>query len=152
MKRIITPLACVIIAASVSAQNPPQQQQPPKPPSIEERLKHVNENLSKQITISAEKKKQIEAAYKDFFSKMDELRKKNEGNQPPPPPPPPPPPGKKEEVDKLVKERDDKIAKVLSADEYIKYKEIEKTMRPPMPPQHNKDGKNQPPPPPKNNQ
>ncbi len=115
-------------------------QQPPKPPSIEERMKKVNDMMAKETKLSADKKQQIEAAYKDFFGKMEELRKKS-------PMPPPPPPGKKEDVDKLVKERDDKIAKALTKDEFEKYKEIEKTLRPPAPPQ-DKDGKQ---PPPKNN-
>ncbi|MFM9776463.1 hypothetical protein ACKI1Z_43460, partial [Streptomyces galilaeus] len=78
------------------------------------------------LKLNDAQKKQVAIAYKDFFIQMDALRKKN-GNTQQPPPPPPPPPGKKEEIDKLVTERDAKIAKALSLDEYKKYVEIEKT-------------------------
>ena len=55
-----------------------------------------------------------------------------------PPLPPPPPPGKKEDIDKLVKVRDEQIRSVLQAAQYKKYLDLEKTMRPPMPGQDKK--------------
>ena len=46
--------------------------QPPKPPSPEERLKHVSEKISKEITLSAVQKTKVETAYKEFFAEMTE--------------------------------------------------------------------------------
>ncbi len=56
------------------------------------------------------------------------------------PPPPPPPPLPKEVMDKLSGERDAEIKKVLTGDQFKKYMDIEKTLRPKPP-------GNQPPPP-----
>jgi hypothetical protein len=49
------------------------------------------------------------------------------------PPPPPPPPADKEAVDKLVNARDAQVKAVLTAAQFQKYAELEKTMRPPGP-------------------
>src|SRR4051812_49073905 len=108
--------------------------QPPKPPSNEERLKHVSEKISKEITLSAAQKAKVEAAYKDFFVEMDKLRKNNKGGRPEmPPPPPPPPPGRKEDVDKLSKARDARIKAALSEAQFRKYSELNPSPRPPRP-------------------
>jgi hypothetical protein len=104
--------------------------QPPKPPTPEEKLKHVSEKISKEITLTPAQKAKVESAYKEFFADMEMLRRKN-GK--PEMPPPPPPPGKKEDVDKLVKARDAKIRSTLSEAQYKKYTEVEKTLRPPRP-------------------
>jgi hypothetical protein len=105
---------------------------------MEERMKKVNGELNKKIKLSDAQAKAIEAAYKDFFVKMDKLRPKS-------PPPPPPPPVKKEDADKLSQERDAKIKAALTEEQYKQYVEIEKSLRPkhpekngdkpPMPPQ-----------------
>ena len=134
-KQIILLMAITIFGyQSLKAQQGPEQQGPPKPPSIEDRLKHLDEKLSKELTLTADQKTKLEAAYKDFFVKADKLHDKM------PPPPPPPAPGNKAEMDKLSKERDEAIQKVLSADQFKKYAELEKTLRPKPP-------GNQPPPP-----
>ena len=52
---------------SSKAQATVEQPRPPKPPSIEERMKHVDEKLAKEISLTADQKKKVEAAYKDFF-------------------------------------------------------------------------------------
>ncbi len=119
---------------SANAQSMTEQPRPPKPPSIEERMKHVDEKLAKELTLTTEQKKKLEAAYKDFFVKADKLHEKM------PPPPPPPAPGNKAEMDKISKERDAEIQKALSPDQFKKYAELEKTLRPKPP-------GNQPPPP-----
>ena len=103
-------------------------QQPPEPPSIEDRLKHSSELLQKEVQPSAAQQSQIDAAFKIFFIAMDKLHKEN-----PPPPPPPPDPKVKEAMDKLVKERDDKIKTVLTEEQFKKYKEAEKKLHPPKP-------------------
>lgn len=113
------------------------QAQPPAQPSAEERLKHVTEKIGKEITLSASQKTAITAAYKDFFASMEKLREKEGKEQAPPPPPPP---RNMEAVKKLSQLRDQKIKAALSAAQYAKYTELEKSLRPPMP------GKQGPPP------
>ncbi|MES2373245.1 MAG: hypothetical protein V4557_11745 [Bacteroidota bacterium] len=117
--------------------------QPPKPPSAAERLKHVSEKISKEITLTPAQKTKIETAYKDFFADMEKMRSKN--GKPEMPPPPPPPPGSKEEMDKLTKVRDAKIKTALTEAQYKKYTEVEKSLRPPRP--EGGPGKQGPPPP-----
>ncbi len=135
MKKQIFMLIAIIgfCYQSLNAQTNNEPPRPPKPPTIEERLKLVNEKIAKELTLTKEQKQKIEAAYKDFFTKTEELHKKM-------PPPPPPPPLPKEVMDKLSGERDAEIKKVLTGDQFKKYMDIEKTLRPKPP-------GNQPPPP-----
>lgn len=105
--------------------------QPPQAPGIEERLAHVSGKLEKEITLTAVQKEKVKTAYRQFFESIEKLRDKDGKHQPPPPPPPPP--ADKAAVEKLSKERDEQIKKVLSASQFAKYTEIEKTMRPPAP-------------------
>ena len=108
-----------------------QAQDPKGPPKKEERIKRINEKIEKEIQLTNMQKTTISAAFNDFFNAMDKLREKN---HPAAPPPPPPPPGNKAEVEKLSKKRDDQIKQVLSAAQFKKYQELEKTLRPPAPP------------------
>jgi hypothetical protein len=109
--------------------------QPPKPPSVEERLKRTNEVIQKDVQPTTAQKTAIESAFKKFFDAEDKLRKDN-----PPPPPPPPDPKVKEAMDKLVKERDEAVKKVLTDAQYQKYKEAAKKLQPPKPGDKGKDG------------
>jgi len=111
------------------------------PPSPEERLKHTSEVIQKEVNPAADQLKKIEAVYKTFFEAMDKVKKENPP-PPPLPPPPPPPPAVKEQMDKLVKERDEAVKKILTEDQFKKYMEAQKKMHPPKPGQQN------PPPPP----
>jgi protein CpxP len=134
MKKLIISSAFVLFVLVARTQLPP-----PQPPSIEERLKHTHEMLQKEVQPSTTQQSEIEATFKIFFMAEDKLRKEN-----PPPPPPPPDPKVKEAMDKLLKERDDKIKKILSDDQFKKFKEAEKKLHPPMP---GEKGNSAPPPP-----
>lgn len=122
-------VAMLLIAGFAQAQ-PDQNGRPPKPPTPEERLKHVSEELNKQLTLTAAQKEKILAAYKAFFADMEKNKSKDAKQQPPPPPPPP---VSKEIADKLSAERDAKIKAVLTPEQYKKYVDLEKTMRPKHP-------------------
>jgi len=100
----------------------------PRPPSPDEHSKQVSSKLEKDLTLTSAQKAKVEAAYKSFFTAMEKIRGKM-----PPPPPPPLPPGKKKTADSLVAIRDAVIQKVLTQTQFTKYKEVEKTMRPPRP-------------------
>ncbi|MEO7312734.1 MAG: hypothetical protein ABIX01_20290 [Chitinophagaceae bacterium] len=138
----IKQILVLAMAASLSSVLLQAQPGPPKPPSAEERLKHVTEKMEKDLQLSNTQKETLAAAYKAFFAEMDKLR----GSEPPPPPPPPPPPANKEAADKLIKERESKIKQALTDDQFKKYQELEKQMRPGGPRKPGKDG----PPPPSN--
>ena len=137
MKTFIIATGFVLFFNAGKTQPPPG---PPPPPGIEERLKHANELLEKEFSLSPAQQLELTAAFKIFFQAEDKLRKDN-----PPPPPPPPDPKVKEAMDKLVKERDDKIKKVLTEDQFKKFKEAEQKLHPPKPGENGKGG---PPPPP----
>lgn len=141
MKKYIF-IVCITLFSTLSLL---AQEQPPKPPGQAERLQHVSEKISKQITLSVAQKAKVEAAYKDFFDGMDKLRRKE--GKPEMPPPPPPPPKDKAAVDQLSKLRDAKIKSALSVAQFKKYTEIEQSLRPPRPGE--RDGKQGPPPAPK---
>ncbi len=133
MKKNIAFLLSLFFATVLMAQPP----HPPKPPTQEERLKHFAEKLDKEISLSNEQKQKVLAEYKVFFGKMEELHSKF----PPPPPPPPPPSGMKEEMDKIVANRDEKIKKILTEEQFAKLKKMEMKRRqdgaggmPPPPP------------------
>jgi hypothetical protein len=127
MKKIfITLSAMLLIACIVKAQQPPPPRQRPSP---EEHLKQVTTKLQKDLTLNDQQKVKVEAAYKTFFEGMRKLR----GNSSPPPPPPLPP-EKRAQAEKLEAQRDAEIKKTLSSQQFAKYKEIAKTMRPPRPP------------------
>jgi len=135
-KNILLTVLLLCVLTTIKAQ------QPLAPPTIEERLKRTNEVLQQELQFSATQQKAIEAAFKNFFTAEDKFRKDN-----PPPPPPPPDPKVKEVMDKLVKERDEAVKKILTAEQYKKYTEAAKKLHPPKPGE-----KNGPPPPPQNKQ
>jgi hypothetical protein len=134
MKKLIVATGLVLFIAVTKAQPP----QPPMPPSIEERLKRTNEVLQSDVKPTVTQKTTIESVFKTFFIAADKLGKEN--------PPPPPDPKVKEVMNKLVKERDESVKKILTTSQYEKYKEAAKKLHPPKPGEQNgKDG--HPPPP-----
>jgi hypothetical protein len=135
MKKI---LLTTMVLGFVIVAKPQPPGTPHKPPTAEERLKHTSELLQKEVVLTAAQKAAVEAAFKNFFTAADKVRKDN-----PPPPPPPPDPKVKAAMDKLVAERDESIKKILSAAQYEKYKEAMKKMHP----QGGPGGNNGPPPP-----
>ncbi len=122
MKRIKMMLSGLLFVSFIAK----AQQPPPPPPSPEVRLKQVSTKLEKELTLNAAQKQKVEEAFKTFFAGIEQLRKDN-------PPPPPPPPGKKEDIDKLAKARDEQIKAALTASQFKKYVEVEKTLRPKHP-------------------
>ena len=103
-------------------------------PSPEEHLKRSQEMLQKELQMNADQQKIVEEAFKEFTTAAEKLHKEN-----PPPPPPPMDPKVKEALDKLVQQRDAKIKSTLTEDQYKKYLEVEKKLRPPHPGGMHKD-------------
>lgn len=128
MKKNLCIVAFLLLMASFgNAQT--EKQRPPKRPTIEEQLKRVTAELNKHPDLTPSQKEKVLDAYKTFFTEIEKESKKEK----PLPPPPPPPPVKREVADKLSKERDAKIKEVLTEDQFKKYLEIEKAMRPKRP-------------------
>ena len=124
MKKTLFLFAFLFFTICYSNAQPEQEKQPRKPPTVEDRLKHVSEKLDEELKLTPDQKEKILAAFKTFFADMEANRSKQA------PPPPPPPPVKKEIAEKLSAERDEKIRKVLTTDQFSKFKEIEKKLRP----------------------
>jgi len=133
MKKHVTTIAFLLVVITAAAQ------ERRKPPTVEEKIRHTNEFLKKEVGLPAAKQKQVDAIFKDFFTAEDKVRKDN--------PPPPPPPGVKEAMDKLLQQRDAKLKQVLTAAEFSRFKEKEKQMHPPPPPRAKSNAGGTPPPP-----
>jgi len=94
------------------------------PPSIDERLKTVDEKICKPLSLSATQKETVNKAFREFYTEMDKLPKPQANSQTPP---------DKSKVEPLEKARDSKIKQVISADQFKKYQELEKSLRPSKP-------------------
>jgi hypothetical protein len=102
----------------------PGNQANPAPPSTEERLKTLQEKVIKPLALNTAQNNAIIKAYKEFYTGMQNLKKAEVNPQPPP---------DKSKVEPLEKARDEKIRQVLSGEQFMKYKELEKASRPPRP-------------------
>jgi hypothetical protein len=100
---------------------PPDAVNKPKsgPPSIDERIKIVDEQICKPLSLSSSQKETVDKAFREFYAEMDKLPK-----------PQPNTPPDKSKVEPLEKARDAKINQDLSADQFKKYQELEKASRP----------------------
>jgi Spy/CpxP family protein refolding chaperone len=97
-------------------------------PSMEEHLKRSQEMLQKELQMNADQQQKVEQAFKTFMMQAEKIHTEN-----PPPPPPPMDPKVKEALDKLAAERDALVKQALTSEQYKKYQELEKRMRPPHP-------------------
>lgn len=93
-----------------------------KPPTIEERLKMVNEKICTPLKLDKNQTAKMSVAFKDFFTEMDKLMdfKTNPPRMP-----------EKSKVDALAKIRDNKVKQVIPENLFQKYIELEKSIRPP---------------------
>ena len=128
--------ALLFFASAVHAQQGPppggKPQGPPPPPA--EHSKEVTAKLEKDLSLNKEHSEKVATAYQAFFTSMEKVRGKDK--QPPPPPPPPRlSPEQKKKADSLSAIRDEVIKKALTPAQFEKYKVVEKSMRPPRPPQ-----------------
>lgn len=124
MKQIITTILLLIVLQGIA--QPPAGPRPPKP---EEQLKMATEKINKELQLNLSQQQKVKAAYGDFFKEMEKMHQKNPKTQEGPPPPPTE--AEKEARKKLAANRDAKIKTALTADQFKKYLELEKTMRPP---------------------
>lgn len=93
-----------------------------KPPSIEERLKMVDEKICQPLKLDKTQTKKVSVAFNEFFVEMDKIA------QPPARP-------EKSKADALAKIRDDKVKQAIPETLFTKYQELEKSTRPKNPPE-----------------
>lgn len=96
----------------------------PKAPSLEERLKMVDEKICQPLKLDKTQSGKVSAAFSDFFGEMEKLMDKSVN---------PPAWPEKSKVDALAQKRDEKIKPILSTVQFAKYLELEMAMRPPAP-------------------
>ena len=94
------------------------------PPSLDERMKRVEEIILKPLALTAAQKETANKAFRDFYVEMDKLGKAQPGATTPP---------DRSRMEPLEKARDAKIKQVISAAQYAKYLDLEKAARPPRP-------------------
>jgi len=121
MKKVSLFITLFLAVAFCNSQDRPH-------PSMEDHLKRSQEMLQKELQMNTDQQKKVEQAFKDFMVEAEKLHKEN-----PPPPPPPMDPKMKAALDKLEQERDAKVKMALTAEQYKKYLEVAKKMRPPHP-------------------
>lgn len=121
MKSVIVGISMllVLISAFCSAQSDIKRK---NPPSIEERLKMINEKICLPLKLDRKQSETVSLAFKDFFIETDKLIdfKENPPRQP-----------EKSKVDAFAKVRDAKIKKVVPSNLYPKFQELEIASRPP---------------------
>jgi periplasmic protein CpxP/Spy len=99
-----------------------------QPPRDEARLKMTMDKLNQELKLNATQQEKVKEAYAAFFKAMEKMHKNTAGEIIRPPAPPSE--EEKEAREVLAKIRDQKIQAVLTAEQFIKYQELEKTMRP----------------------
>ena len=94
-----------------------------KPPSIEDRLKMIDEKICQPLKLDKTQTAKVADAFNAFFTEMDKLVdfKAN-----------PPVMPEKSKADALAKVRDAKIKLIVSESLFTQFLELEKTTRPPL--------------------
>ena len=114
MKRLVV-MAAVLLAGiftTASAQDQPQRERP----TIEQQVQRTIERLKPDVAFTEQQEKDVKPIFTDYYTAMQKAREG--GNRP-----------SQEDRDKWNKERDEKLAKVLSADQMTKLKAAEEKMR-----------------------
>lgn len=115
MKKIASLLlaAGLLVSVATMAQGGGGQRQPM---TVPERVTRTIERLKPELSLDEKQVKDIEPVYTEFYTEMDKLR--GSGQMPSP-----------EQRQKLADARDEKLKKILSADQMKKLKEMEEQMR-----------------------
>lgn len=89
---------------------------PKRPPSLEERLKMINEGICTPLNLDKSQIEKVTSAFKDFFMELDKLVDKSSNPTAHP---------EKSKVDPLAKIRDGKVKQAIPDALYPKYLELE---------------------------
>ncbi|MBL0135219.1 MAG: hypothetical protein IPP79_15175 [Chitinophagaceae bacterium] len=94
--------------------------------TVEERVKIIHDKMDSAFKPSADKLKEVDEAFTAFYKAQDKVREElmSGGERPDPQ-------VMREKLTPITTERDDKLKKILTEDQYKKWKdEIEPSMRP----------------------
>ena len=116
MKRIIIAGIALLLTLHTFAQH----EEPPKPPPPEKRWEMDSKKISEAITLSPTQTEKLKKAFFSFYTAMDGMHEKYPQSRPP-----------KEEMDKLHEKRNEEVKKLLTAEQYAKFTEVEKRLGPP---------------------
>jgi hypothetical protein len=114
MKLAILPLILCLYSFAGLCQRPPGG-----PPSKEDRMTRTMETLKKEIKMTSSQEKGIESVFDDFFTQAEKLRTGPRG------------PEQKAAMEKLVKDRDEKVSRILDKEQFAAYLTAMEKMRPP---------------------
>jgi hypothetical protein len=101
------------------------------PPTLEERLKIVEDKITKPLSLDSGQSAKVIAAFRLFYLEREKLKNTSSNSDARP---------DREKVDALVKARDESIRSAIPESAFEKYRELEKSMHP-HPPQVEKEGK-----------
>jgi hypothetical protein len=134
MKKIIFGSMLMLLTVSLFAQPNPKQDGPPKPPPIEERWKRDSIKLQLYVNINHEQMANVKNTFISFYNSMDAVAPKEPGNPP-----------NKEDMDKIVKSRNESLKNVVNEKQFDRFKTFEKEFMPPHHPPMNGHKKMPPP-------
>lgn len=93
------------------------QQGPPPKMSIEQRMTHFKDEVIPQLKLNEDQQQKLTLVMKDFFTEMENWHTAHPGERP-----------EKSAMDKMMDTRDAAIKQILSTEQFLQYKEIEKKM------------------------
>jgi hypothetical protein len=105
-------------------------QGPQKPPPPEDRWKHDSKIIAEKASLDAASLEKMKPSFMTFYKNMDAVIEKNKGERP-----------KKEDVEPVIKKRNEAIKKVLKDAQFQSFIKMERELGPRPP-----GGKNMPPP------
>ncbi|HEY0679256.1 MAG TPA: hypothetical protein VGD17_13285 [Chitinophagaceae bacterium] len=102
-------------AAVVNAQDGPQRR------TVEERVKAAIEKVTPALALDKAQEQQVDSVFTDYYKAMDKFRESMQpGTRP-----------DRSEFEKFATARDEKLKKILSPEQFKKFKdEVEATLRP----------------------
>lgn len=116
MKKQVTLVLSMMLAVVMVA-----NAQGPQRRTVEERVKSAMEKVTPALTLNATQVPQTDSVFAEYYRAMDKLRESMQPGTPP----------DRSVFEKAAADRDEKLKKVLTEDQYKKWKdEVEATLRP----------------------
>lgn len=115
MKKHVIFIAFLLFAGIAANAQGPQRR------TVEERVKSVMEKVTPALSLDQTQAASIDSVFTIYYKDMDKLRESMQPGTPP----------DRSVFEKVINERDERLKKVLSAEQFKKFKdEVEPTLRP----------------------
>ena len=131
MKKIIFGSMLMLLTGNLFAQSM-KQDDLRKPPAIPEQWKRDSIKLQLYVNINSDQMTAVKNAFISFYNSLDAVIPKEPGTHP-----------KREDIDLLVKTRNDALKKILNEKQFDRFETFDREFLPPPPPGH--DEKKMPP-------